>query len=822
MNTQYVCAVLLSFLGCGGLLTIVEAGFLCDAGTQYIHAGDGSQDIQCAPCPVNETAVYRVFTTDNETLTEFIESAAMWDNVVQVSSATSPLVFWVKFAPDNTLYVNDTFVETHATFALAHQASLVIDDGDNGAWCDGGALLQACTIDCGVGGHIAEPCSAAADSVCGSCNPFNGEHWCDGWERYKCKEQCELPSSFIEEQCHAYGDAICGSCMPFDSVHWCDAVDRHTCSMGCEYGTHRTATCNATSDRVCSACPIDSWCVGAVAYKCPAYSTTLGVDALASADGCKCNAGYRHEGDICQRCPLDRWCPGGNAPGGGMFDCPGNTTAPPGSSHIGDCECITGFLYSEDLGRCEPYGPGAVFTGGASTPCPDPHMWVPPGSDLIEDCVCRAGYFAPLYVHGNETCSKCSAGSYCTGDGGLELVCPDGAESPVQAHVLKDCFCPLGSFREDPTDATETCKPCPLRSWCSGGVRNLCPVDTFSTAMSTSLEDCRCVAGYGYDEDSESCQLCRDGSYKPSTGNTVCVACPNLHMTTNGVGKTSWMTCGCVAGYHEDSPGVCNECGLSSWCAGGSVSPMSCGGNQTTEATVAKTDVECVCMEGYYRVSESQCLICDEGFWCANETRMACESNWGVLVLGASSPGACIEPCLRGMYRPAGSDECVACLSGFWCPGAHYDKEQCTLLDCTDNEKTLACNATHDMACVACEYTAHSAGLHGVGVPECEWACEAGYYAEGSECHQCDVISCPPGFRVVSCTREQNGLCVSCAVLPQNGVYVTGIECTWGCMGGYWKNDATQACCSNAAFQEVGGGCSCLPGWVGDGNECVL
>lgn len=687
-------------------------------------------------------------------------------------------------------------------------------DGSN--WCNG-VMKLPCSTSCGSSGYIMEPCDEDSDVGCGTCLPFDGMHWCDGVGRNNCTTMCEA-SEYISVPCTAESDVVCTSCEPFDGLHWCDGHDQHECREDCESGTYETVDCDAVTNRECATCPADSWCFRGVEYKCPPYSSTHGLNGSISVSNCSCDAGYVRDSDACLRCTADHWCPGDAVSGGGSHACPGNTSSLPGSDSVSDCVCSVGYHPAPGANswECIACAPGALCPGGQFVECPDPNMHAEPGSTNVSTCACVAGFHL---VDG--ACVECVSGEYCPGDESVQQ-CPGGAVSPPGSHSLDDCYCDGGTYRQDPEDHTSPCGICPVGYWCNAAVQHDCPAHTISSAGSSAVGDCRCLPGYGYSTETQSCVECADGFYKIGADNGECMACPDVHMMTFKTASDRWQDCLCQAGYVEEIPGICRDCGVGFWCEGQYAPERACHESETTETATAVSEDDCICLPGYYRTG-AVCTMCEPGFWCADEVRHECTGVTGILAPGATELSECLQGCLPGTYRPVGDSTCVDCTAGHWCAGGYDAPVMCTEgVTCEDHFYLHDCNASVDAHCVACMYPENATVV--LGGEACGFTCHDGFFRDGDTCSVCSEYECELGTRAVACTALADFHCVDCPTLAAHAVYVEdeNEECVWSCEEGYWRNDDELVCCSNGAFKQLSGVCSCLPGWVGDGVECVL
>jgi len=104
-------------------------------------------------------------------------------------------------------------------------------------------------------------------------------------------------------------------------------------------------------------------------------------------------------------------------------------------------------------------------------------------------------------------------------------------------------------------------------------------------------------------------------------------------------------------------------------------------------------------------------------------------------------------------------------------------------VDCPLNEKGL-------VVCLECGAIPPNATRSPVGLSvgsACDWVCDAGLWANGTECVGCSVGSCDPGYNLTECTPWTDGHCdVECVnlTMPEShSVWTKG--CEWGCESGY-------------------------------------
>ena len=108
------------------------------------------------------------------------------------------------------------------------------------------------------------------------------------------------------------------------------------------------------------------------------------------------------------------------------------------------------------------------------------------------------------------------------------------------------------------------CTFCPANSLCPGGAASLaCPLNSRSSAGSTTATDCSCAPGYS-GNDGGKCSACPAGSFCPG-GSTV-TSCPAN--SNSGAGSSKPKDCTCNAGYAGLDPASCQQCQADFYCPG--------------------------------------------------------------------------------------------------------------------------------------------------------------------------------------------------------------------------------------------------------------
>jgi len=324
----------------------------------------------------------------------------------------------------------------------------------------------------------------------------------------------------------------------------------------------------------CVACPINYYCAGGAANlsaACPAGTFTLGgaglvsqcvctANAVANVSGCGCVPGYVQVtnasnlgGWQCNPCPANSYCLYG-----GQTACPTNSTSPALSQGVSQCACNAGYAFAS--GVCVGCPVGTYSLGGAlaCTACPanSNTSGLAAGSQSL--CLCVAGYVGPP----GGPCPQCAPNWYCPGAAAnLSVLCPLGQYSLAGASAAGQCGCPASaSLLPPPSNCTCNagyqkaanasslggwqCNPCPPGSYCSLGVYTACPASSTSPALSQSLSQCVCNAGYFWNATLSACPLCPYNSYCLAG---MLAACPSN--TTSVQGSRLQTDCQCVAGF---------------------------------------------------------------------------------------------------------------------------------------------------------------------------------------------------------------------------------------------------------------------------------
>ena len=455
-------------------------------------------------------------------------------------------------------------------------------------------------------------------------------------------QPCE-PGSFS----HAPGAVVCLLCSEHAPVANASATPRSgstnvsecTCHPGAERLADECHACTHGSfkvgpgDHLCTVCGtadtpnhygdplvpthLAAHCVPCALDSGQNYSAVSRERRMLLPEHCLCFPHFQSNGSSCLPCPV--------------------LTVKPGYSQ-GDCaNCLAGEYLHADSNQCfrchldtanTQLGQVRTHESMAVNDANETLLW----GETQQDCVCDVGYER----HG-ETCRACDHGQFrgsrlptfcqlCPANSFQDSVaslqcrtCPGNAYTDgVGKTSLQDCQCPAG-FAWNLTD----CVACP-----PGSVRNnvvmhspcdacltgeyqdahaqlqckACGANEWSEAPFSSLDSCRCDAGFGLRDG--QCLECLHAHY--SAGGSAgdirpqCTQCP-LHKNTTHTHNAHVSACLCVPGHGTpaDAPDLlaCSPCTTGYYAGGGSNQPCyPCGFGSVSEPPDAATHFDnCQC-----------------------------------------------------------------------------------------------------------------------------------------------------------------------------------------------------------------------------------
>ena len=453
-----------------------------------------------------------------------------------------------------------------------------------------GVACIACTV-CTAGKYVLQACTKQANTVCNTCGPGT---FTAGSGRSSC-EAC-APGTYQSNS----GGTECRPC--------------RTCLSGTSWG----ASCLATSDAVCTSCPVGTYNPSTTSSECQpcppgTYQSAQGqTKCLVCAT---CQAGWY----------LASGCTGASA--GACAACTVCASEIQGCTNTSNAVCGT---------SCAPTG----------DPAPTTYGWLQDGDG------CRPGqYLRSLDTDtGAKDCRACPQGwagwdgVRCERCGALEepyyvdrssCVCKGFAVMNASGA----CVCPDGYRRFG-----QECIPCDRNAYGTGGSCWACGAGNFTAG--TGYTACEaCPFGRYRQAGQAACERCAlDGWYAPDAGSSACVQCSE----TCAIPGWRWVKgCPDAVGFS-----VCEACperpGNSTW------TPV------TADPINQRALEECAydCLAGFYHADGEGCAPCREmtcpaGFKasactafsdancdtvCQNASKPTIHSHWSV---GSDCPWAC-------------------------------------------------------------------------------------------------------------------------------------------------------------------------------------
>ena len=308
-------------------------------------------------------------------------------------------------------------------------------------------------------------------------------------------------------------------------------------------------------------------------------------------DDCVCDLGYY--GASCDPCEAGTYKDvSGN---GNCLSCPTHSTSLAGSTSVDECLCNPGYYLLN--GQCEQCGPAKYKTYHGNSACSDCPAFSTSalGSTLLSQCLCSPGYTGA----DGGPCSACGEGKYKpTTDSQACSDCPTHATSDLASTAVTDCQCNPG-YTGTITSPTDTCSGClegEYKPSTGSDACSSCPDQATSSAASTAVTDCECIAGYTgtITTPTDTCSQCGPNSYKPNTGPDACTNCPSNSNSISA--STSISQCVCDAGW-VGVDGNCQACPFHHYCHGGS-HQEDCPEHSFSPQNSDSVD-DCTCLSGY-------------------------------------------------------------------------------------------------------------------------------------------------------------------------------------------------------------------------------
>ena len=395
------------------------------------------------------------------------------------------------------------------------------------------------------------------------------------------------------------------------NTYYTNTATSNTCQWACNSGYYLNTITNAS----CISCPANSYCNGNQQTLCP--TTTYSFPLAGDSSQCLCKPGYYGFGGTsqCASCVANTYCPGNNT--NLSQACPGNSSSPPASNLITQCQCNPGYQ-GVNGSTCSLCPSNTLCVSGTLSNC-NANAQSNPGSYV--KCTCVPGYYSLI---SGGSCLSCPANSVCTGDTSI-AACTTNAYSPQFSSTYTACVCGSGYVGM----ANATCTACQTGAWCAAGTPNTCTPGSNSPAYSSTSNNCSCNAGY-YGPNGGPCLICTPGYFSASPGQPACSSCP-VYNSVFGSFTPAYGTTSCSA---------TRVCGAGFW-----PSPA------------------------YNATQDNTCALCPANTICYNNTYSNCP------MLSISPPGT---GNYTGCYCPAGTTgnvtgmataACTSCPLGRFCPG---------------------------------------------------------------------------------------------------------------------------------------------------------
>lgn len=421
-----------------------------------------------------------------------------------------------------------------------------------------------------------------------------------------------------------------------------------------------------------------------------------------------------------------------------------------------------------------------------SEPCTDcdcgPNTWLN-GSACVE-CTfpaCDPGFFTFDCTPWNDTqCLECPTQSEpgtfvwtenCGVSCNVGYFLENGVCIPCMASVL----CPPGFQISECTPVSNTqCRPCGILS---------------AGAMWTQQCDIACLDGFFMQDGScERCnaEVCATGTYKVDCTqfeDGYCTSCP------------------APGGDFEWTEGCGFQCKHGSYLDGATCVPCAepkCGPGTYATNCSAFSDAACAPCPNHAEgvIWTEGCSVgCDVGYYYADETCHRCSPSpscgGGTYPVECSATGdsrcdACVSTMLDGFVWTRGCG--FVCLDGYFLANSTFCT-RCTEVVCEPGSVAVPCSKREDSFCVACP----GAGRAGTTFSEaCTFACDEGYFLNGTLCEPCSPTACSPGSRSLSCSQTSDAECVECESPGDVGPFVWLEECRFECAAGFQMGNGSR------------------------------
>ena len=632
---------------------------VCDAG--YTRTSEGG-NYSCVPCPANSFEAHGACVSCGTDAVSLLASSSEDDCLCPPLNCSYGARLPPKLFGRHCLLRCDPVVHTCAACAPGSVKPLVsaVSNTDACRACDanhfqelaGCTECEACTptrsnattassdaSDCHCrAGHYPHPGAVGPNQPCLPCALGTFK---DGVSNSQC-QPCE-PGSFS----HAPGAELCLLCSAYSPVSNASATPRSGSTNVSE------CTCHPGSERLadaCLACAHGSFKVDTGDHLCTVCGTaqvpnhygdqSFPTHLAAHCVPCPLNSGQNHSAvsrDTRMLLPAHCLCfPHYQSNGSSCQPCPA-LTVKPGYSQGYCAHCLAGEYLHADSNQCFRCHLDTVDTqlGQVRT---HEYMAVNEANETLlwgetqQDCVCHLGF-----ERQGEHCRACDQGEFrgsrlpthcqlCPANSFQDSVASLGCQAcPGNAYTdgpgktsLQDCQCPAG-FAWNLTDCVacppgsvrnnvamhSPCDPCLTGQYQDNHAQlqcKACGANEWSEAPFSSLDSCRCDAGFGLRDG--QCLACLYAHYSAggSYGDIrpLCTPCP-LHKNTSSTGSDLVSACLCVPGHGTPSDAAallaCSPCTTGYYAGGGSNQPCyPCGFGSVSEPQDAATHFDnCQC-----------------------------------------------------------------------------------------------------------------------------------------------------------------------------------------------------------------------------------
>ncbi len=544
---------------------------------------------------------------------------------------------------------------------------------------------------------------------------------------------------------------------------YCVDGAQNACPAGssCAAGTSIPTQCTlgfytpATGYSTCLACP-DSKSCNQVGVSTPASCPTNMVCNSTSVDPIACSRGQYPNNNVCVACPAGKWC-----------------WKSATNNIMGNCN--DGFICYQSADSPTPYYGGIMNSSS-------------PGLQSYNGRSAQGCYTSSTAAAGTAANTLCLPGTYMPSTGATA------------------CFpCPPGYYCDASGMMSVFATPCPAGYYCSGGTSTAHPTDGTTGNI--------CPAGLYCPEGSSYPSICKQGQTTLTTGQSVCVACPQGYSCTSSnplkVCATGNAACTagtgieplCALGSYLNAAGTdCLKCAPGLFCVDGrSVSaPGDCSHGQC-------------CTAGYFCTGGSSTPkpsgstggnTCDAGYYCPEGTQSLkiCPVDSYIFTSGARQVSDCTA-CMEGYICTQGSSLATACPKGNYCPTGVTGTQACPNGTYSDTPRnTLVSDCQICPAGYLCTTTSNNTGIADYD----NFPCPLGLYCFE---HAIAGIKCPMGTFRNNTGGTSIKACTSCLAgyhCDGEGIYnITQNNCTDGqycplgtayavaCPDGYYCNNET-------------------------------